>query len=90
MAKVGKYSPKACFPIDEPRRESFSKSSFTSVIKEQLSFEYKWRGLENDEVVDTEVVTEEGFNVYLVSWDNSVGVTVECDKEIMRLVDQER
>ena len=40
-------------------------------------------------MIDTEVVTEEHLNVYLISGDYSFSVTVECDKEIMQLVDQE-
>ena len=40
-------------------------------------------------MIDAKVVTKERFNVYLVSGDSAVGVAVECDEKIMRLVDQE-
>ena len=58
-------------------------------VKEQLSFEYEWSSLEDLEMIDAKVVTKERFDVYLISGDHSFDVTVERNKEIMRLVDQE-
>ena len=40
-------------------------------------------------MVDAEVVTKEHFDVYLMGGDDSFSIAVECDEEIMRLVDQE-
>ena len=56
-------------------------------VKEQLSFEYEGSSLEDLEMIDAKVVTKERFDVYLISGDYSLGVTVERNEEIMRLVD---
>ena len=40
-------------------------------------------------MIDAEVIAKERFDVDLISGDGSLGVTVECDEEIMRLVNQE-
>ena len=77
MAKVGKDIPQSCFPVDEPRWETFRKSSLWCEVEKQLSFKYQWSSLEDLEMVDTEVVTKKGFNVYLVSGDDSVDVSIE-------------
>ena len=90
MTKVGEDISESCFPIDESRWETFGKSSFLSVIEEQLSFEYKGRSYKNVKMIDAKVVAQESFNVHLMSRDDSFGVSVECDEEVMRLVDQER
>ena len=66
MAKISEDVSQTCFPIDEPRWETFCKSSFSSVIEEQLSFEYQRRGLEDVKVVNAKAVAKESFNVYLV------------------------
>ena len=39
-------------------------------------------------MVDAEVVAEESFDVYLMSGNSPVGVAVEGNEEIMRLVNQ--
>ena len=77
VTKVSEYVSQTCFPINEPRRESFGKTSGAGVIKEQLSFEYEWSGLEDFEMVDAKVVTEERFDVYLIRRDGAVCVTVD-------------
>ena len=38
-------------------------------------------------MVDAKVVRKERFDVYLMSRDSAVGVAVECDEKVMRLVD---
>ena len=40
-------------------------------------------------MIDTEVVTEESFDVQLEGRDDSVCVSVEGNEKVMRLVDQE-
>ena len=40
-------------------------------------------------MVDAKVVAQESFNVYLMGRDDSLDDSVECDEEVMRLVDQE-
>ena len=40
-------------------------------------------------MIDAEVVTEESFDVQLKGRDDSVGVSVEGNEKVMRLVDQE-
>ena len=90
MTKVGEDIPQSCFPIDESRWETFGKSSFLCVVEEQLSFEYQRRSYENVKMIDAKVVAQESFDVYLMGRDDSLSVSVECDEEVMRLVDQER
>ena len=41
----------------------FGESSFLGVIEKQLSFKYERCGFKDGEVVDMEVVTQEGFDV---------------------------